>query len=199
MDRGASSLWLSWMIWPVCAVLAFAALTLPRQPYTGLMLRGDWVARVERGSPGEAAGIRPGDRLLRDPALSAGPENPLAGAQPGVALPLLREHGGDIDGVSIVPAPLPVEERRVMAMLLAVASGFLVLGGWLWSERRDRMTRAFLLMCLSFACLIAPFPRFQSPAATLAYETLYSGITLFLPALLVHFFALFPDSTRAAC
>jgi serine phosphatase RsbU (regulator of sigma subunit)/MFS family permease len=196
MDRGASSLWLSWMIWPVCAVLAFAALTLPRQPYTGLMLRGDWVARVERGSPGEAAGIRPGDRLLRDPALSAGPENPLAGAQPGVALPLLREHGGDIDGVSIVPAPLPVEERRVMAMLLAVASGFLVLGGWLWSERRDRMTRAFLLMCLSFACLIAPFPRFQSPAATLAYETLYSGITLFLPALLVHFFALFPDSTR---
>ena len=41
------------------AVLAFAALTLPRQPYTGLMLRGDWVARVEPGSPGEAAGIRP--------------------------------------------------------------------------------------------------------------------------------------------
>ena len=196
MDRGASSQWLSWMIWPVCAVLAFAALTLPRQPYTGLMLRGDWVARVEPSSPGEAAGIRPGDRLLHDPALGPGPENPLAGAQPGVALPLLREHGGNIDGITIVPAPLPVEERRVMAMLLAVASGFLVLGGWLWSERRDRMTRAFLLMSLSFACLIAPFPRFQSPAATLAYETLYSGITLFLPALLIHFFALFPEATR---
>ena len=58
------------------------------------------------------------------------------------------------------------------------------------------MTRAFFLMCLSFACLIAPFPRFRSPGAMLAYETLYSGITLFLPALLVHFFALFPDSTR---
>ncbi|MGH7742028.1 MAG: hypothetical protein ACRENS_08400, partial [Candidatus Eiseniibacteriota bacterium] len=196
MDRGASSQLLSWMIWPVCAVLAFAALTLPRQPYTGLMLRGDWVARIDPASPGELAGIRPGDRLLRDPALSAGPENPLAGAQPGIPLPLLREHAGNIDDVTIVPAPLPAEERRVMAMLLAVASGFMVLGGWLWSERRDRMTRAFFLMCLSFACLIAPFPRFRSPAAMLAYETLYSGITLFLPALLVHFFALFPDSTR---
>ena len=196
MDRGASSHWLSWMIWPVSAVLAFAALTLPQQPYTGLMLRGDWVARVETGSPGEAAGIHPGDRLLRDPALSAGPENPLAGAQPGTPLPLLREHGGNIDDVSIVPAQLPVEERRVMAMLLAVASGFLVLGGWLWSERRDRMTRAFFLMCLSFACLIAPFPRFRSSGMTLLYETLYSGITLFLPALMIHFFALFPDSTR---
>ena len=184
------------MIWPVCAVLAFGALTLPRQPYTGVMLRGDWVARVEPGSPGEAAGVRPGDRLLRDPSLSTGPENPLAGAQPGVPFPLLREHGGNIDDVTIVPAPLPAEERRVMAMLLAVASGFMVLGGWLWSERRDRMTRAFFLMCLSFACLIAPFPRFRSPGAMLAYETLYSGITLFLPAMLIHFFALFPDSTR---
>jgi len=196
MDRGASPQWLAWMIWPVCAVLAFGALTLPRQPYTGLMLRGDWVARVEPGSPGEAAGIHTGDRLLGDPKLAAGPENPLAGAQPDVPLPILREHGGTIDGVTIVPAPLPVEERRVMAMLLAVACGFMVLGGWLWSERRDRMTRSFLLMCLSFACLIAPFPRFRSPAANLVYETLYSGITLFLPALLIHFFALFPDSTR---
>ena len=196
MDRGASSQLLSGMIWPVCGVLAFAALTLPRQPYTGLMLRGDWVARVEPGGPGEIAGIRPGDRLLRDPALHAGPESPLAGAQPGVSLPLLREREGQIDDVTIIPAPLPAEERRMMAMQLAVASGFLVLGGWLWSERRDRMTRAFLLMCLSFACVLAPFPRFRSPGATLAYETLYSGITLFLPALLVHFFALFPDSTR---
>jgi serine phosphatase RsbU (regulator of sigma subunit) len=196
MERGAKSYLLSWMLLPAFAVLAMAALTLPRQPYTGLLLRGDWVARVEPGSPAAAAGIQPGDRLLRDPALSAGPQSPLSGVEPGVTVHLLRERASNLDDITLTPWPLPVEERRVMALLLAVASGFLVLGGWVWSERRDRMTRAFFLMCLAFACLIAPFPRFRTAGANLAYETLYSGITIFLPALLIHFFALFPNSTQ---
>ena len=195
MERGAKSYLLSWMLLPAFAVLAMAALTLPRQPYTGLLLRGDWVARVEPGSPAARAGIQTGDRLLREPALSAGPENPLAGVEPGVTVHLLRERASDLDDITLTPWPLPAEERRVMALLLAVASVFLLLGGWVWSERRDRMTRAFFLMCLAFACWIAPFPRFHSAGATLAYETLYSGITIFLPALMVHFFALFPNPT----
>jgi hypothetical protein len=196
MERGAKSHLLSWMLLPAFAVLAMAALTLPRQPFTGLLLRGDWVARVEHGSPAATAGIEPGDRLLHDPSLTAGPANPLAGAEPDVAVHLLRERAGNIEDITLTPAPLPAEERRVMALLLAVASGFMVLGGWVWSERRDRMTRSFFLMCLAFACLIAPFPRFRAPGANLAYETLYSGITVFLPALLIHFFALFPLSTE---
>ncbi|HTM57501.1 MAG TPA: SpoIIE family protein phosphatase [Candidatus Udaeobacter sp.] len=196
MDRGASA-HLSWMLLPVCAILALAALSLPRQPYTGLLLRGDWVARVEPQSPAARIGLVPGDRVLRYPPSNAGPQNPLATAVPGRPLVLLRERAHRLDEVTLVPVPLPVDERRWMALLLAVASGFVVLGGWVWSERRDQLTRTFFLMCLAFACLIAPFPRFGSPTASLIYETIYSGISVFLPALLVHFFALFPRSDRA--
>ena len=196
MDRGASA-HLSWMLLPVCAILGLAAFSLPRQPYTGFLLRGDWVARVEPGSPAARAGFEPGDRVLRYPPSNAGPQNPLAAAEPGEPLRLLRERAQHLDEVTLLPKSLPIEERRWMALLLLVASGFVVLGGWVWSERRDQLTRTFFLMCLAFACLIAPFPRFRSPGASLIYETIYSGITVFLPALLVHFFALFPRSDRA--
>jgi serine phosphatase RsbU (regulator of sigma subunit)/MFS family permease len=196
MERGASSHLLAWLTLPVCTLLAIAALTLPRQPYTGALLRGEWVAKVESGSPAARAGLESGDQVRAYPRADIGPQNPLANAAPGEPIRLLRERPGHLDEITLTPEPLPADERRVMALLLAVASGFVVLGGWVWSERRDRMTRSFFLMCLAFACLIAPFPRFRSSSASLLYETLYSGISVLLPALLVHFFALFPESDR---
>ena len=52
MDRGPSSDLLSWLLLPVCAVLALSALGIARQPYTGLLLRDDWVAAVSNmGAP----------------------------------------------------------------------------------------------------------------------------------------------------
>src|SRR6266545_1695806 len=101
-----------------------------------------------------------------------------------------------VSAVLVISAPLPRGERHMMGALLAVACGFVLLGGWVWSERRDRLARTFFLLCLAFALLLAPFPRFGSAAMTLAYGLLYSGVSVFLPALFVHFFALFPESER---
>ena len=81
-----------------------------------------------------------------------------------------------------------------MAALLAVASGFVLIGGWVWSERRDRLTRTFFLLCLAFAWLLAPLPRWRSEASGALYDALYTGVGLYLPALFIHFFALFPES-----
>ena len=192
MERGPRQM-LSWMLLPVCAVLVFSALSLGRQPYTGLLLRENWVAGVEPGSPAERAGLARGDRLI---ALDPLQESPVAGAAPGEPLDVLRERGGTLIRIRLVPATLPRGERRMMAALLAVACGFIVLGGWVWSERRDRLTRTFFLLCLAFALLIVPYPRFGAASARQLWDVLYSGVSVFLPALFVHFFALFPESQR---
>jgi len=82
----------------------------------------------------------------------------------------------------------------MMAALLAVASGFVLIGGWVWSERRDRLTRAFFLLCLAFAWFLAPLPRWPSDASGALYDAIYTAVGLYLPALFIHFFALFPES-----
>ena len=192
MERGPRKM-LSWMLLPVSAVLVFSALSLSRQPYTGLVLRDAWVAAVEPGSPAERAGLARGDRLI---ALDPLQPNAIATATPGKSLDVLRQRDGRLVRIRLVPDSLPPSERRMMAALLAVACGFVVLGGWVWNERRDRLTRTFFLLCVAFAVFIAPFPRFASPLAHSIYEALYSGVSVFLPALFVHFFALFPESAR---
>ena len=53
-------------------------------------------------------------------------------------------------------------ERRFLAAQFAVAAAFMLLGGWVWSERRDRLTRTFYLLCLAFAVWLAPSPSLAS-------------------------------------
>src|SRR5438132_11151165 len=197
MDRGSSAEPLSWLIVPSAVVLIASALTLSLQPYTGVAMRGAEVMSVDRGSPGAAAGLVPGTRLEGwSPTLDA-LRGPLAEARPGVPLPLTRERDGAREALRLMPAALPPGERRMMEALLAVASGFLLLGGWVWSERRDRLTRPFHLLCLAFAPLLAPLPRLPWAAATAAHELLYTAATLALPALCIHFFAMFPEPRAA--
>ncbi|HEY3217313.1 MAG TPA: SpoIIE family protein phosphatase [Candidatus Eisenbacteria bacterium] len=195
MDRGASTHALSWMILPAAGTLLASALSLPSQPYTGVVLRESQVVQVVPGSPGQRAGLQPGDRLSRsDEDRDNNPfPSPLSDARPGIPLRLLRQGRGTPVSVTIVPEPLPGSERRMMAALLAVASGFMVLGGWVWSERRDGLTRPFYLLSLAFASLLSPPPLFSWAWATVAHDLYYLAATLALPALCVHFFALFPE------
>jgi len=194
MDRGTSSPLLSWMLVPVTAALILSALSLPHQPYAGLVLRGGRVAAVVPGGPAERAGLARGDLLLPLPGQPAFTRSPLAYAAPGQPLVLLRERGGSLRTIRVVPDALPDGERRMMAALLAVASGFVLIGGWVWSERRDRLARTFFLLCAAFAWLLAPPPRLSGAASGALYDSLYTGVGLYLPALFIHFFALFPES-----
>src|SRR5437867_3994504 len=193
MDRGATGHSLSWFLALVAGTLVASALSLPRQPYLGMVLREDRVIAVEPGGPGERAGLRPGDRLIppRGPDRLARPA--VAEAKPGVPLSLEFRRGTETRPAWLVPDPLPDGEVRMMAVLLLVASGFVLLGGWVWSERRDRLTRPFYLLSLAFAWVLAPVPRFPWPALGALHELLYALLTLLLPALFVHFFALFPE------
>lgn len=196
MDRGTTPHPLSWLLVPVAGVLVASALSLPAQPYTGLVMRDDRVVVVVPDSPGARAGLRAGDRLVLPESARPGWEQllpPLAGAAPERPLRLERIRGADRGAIWLVPDPLPGGERRMMAALLLVASGFVLLGGWVWSERRDRLTRPFFLLSLAFAWVLAPVPRLPWPVAGLVHELLYAGLQLLLPALFIHFFALFPE------
>ncbi|MBI3539215.1 MAG: hypothetical protein HY076_02965, partial [Candidatus Eisenbacteria bacterium] len=196
MDRGPSAHPLTWLLMPAAAVLVASALSLPAQPYTGMVLREDRVLAVIPGGPAARAGIAPGDRLtLRDD-----PGDPwrafrsfTSAARPGRSLLVVRDRAGDRRLVWMLPTPLPDGERRMMAALLAVASGFVLLGGWVWSERRDRLTGPFFLLSLAFAFLLAPVPRFPWTGLDVLHEASYTALSLWLPALFVHFFALFPE------
>jgi serine phosphatase RsbU (regulator of sigma subunit)/MFS family permease len=72
----------------------------------------------------------------------------------------------------------------------------MLLGGWVWSERRDRLTRTFYLLCLAFSVFLAPRPVLDSGTALGAYELAYVLAQLFVGPLFSHFFALFPESGR---
>ena len=193
MDRGAPAEKLAWLMIPAAATLVAAALSLSLQPYAGVILRGAEVIAVLPGGPGEESGIAAGDRLAGASAAMDALRGPLAGARPGQPLALERERAGKRTPVRLVPVPLPAGERRMMVALLMLAAGFVLLGGWVWSERRDRLTLPFHLLCLAFAVLLAPQPRLSWPPAVAAHEVFYTLATLLLPALCVHFFALFPD------
>jgi serine phosphatase RsbU (regulator of sigma subunit) len=193
--RPTTSALLAWLLVPVAAYLVQSALSLPERAYTGLALRGDLVATVEPGSPGERAGLRPGDRLRApgrsQPGLAS---DPLAGTVAGRPMTLLRYRGAEARPVWLAPDPLPPGERRLSAMLLIVASLFVMVGGWVWSERRDALTRAFFLVCITFGVLLAPPPRGISPAGSMLLNLAITGLAILLPALFVQFFATFPEA-----
>jgi serine phosphatase RsbU (regulator of sigma subunit) len=191
---------LSALLLPAAAWLALSALQVPREAYTGLGVLGDRVAAVDPGSPAERAGIRPGDRLA-ELAPSAGPPavglDPRSELRPGVPVVLTRVRDGRSSRVWLAPTALPDGPRRLHMGLLVVASGFLLLGSWVWSERRDALTRAFWLLCASFSVLLAG-PLHAPRGWADALDLVYTGVQLVLPALFVHFFALFPDPGRHA-
>jgi len=192
MERSPTSSLLSWILVPVAAYLVLSALSSPQRVYTGLVLKGDYVGSVDPGSPGERAGLLAGDRLrLADNPSSS---DPLQTASPGTPLTLVRQRGHDARPAWLAPEPLPPRERRLAAGLLVAAAAFITLGGWVWSERRDPLTRAFFLLCVSFGALLAPKPVMPGAAATVAWDVMTTAITLYLPALFVHFFATFPES-----
>ena len=194
MERGAPGHPLSWLILVVAGVLAASALTLPWQPYTGVLLSGDAAVEVMPGGPGDRAGIEIRDRLrgVRPEHPADALSGPLSRAAVDVPLRLVRDRGGELAEVVIVPSRLTPDERRWRALLIAVASGFVLIGGWVWSERRDRLTRPFLLLTLALAVMLAPHPPLHW-IALLVFDVLYGAITLLIPALAIHFFALFPE------
>ncbi|MFN8586447.1 MAG: SpoIIE family protein phosphatase [Candidatus Eisenbacteria bacterium] len=195
MPRETLDRFLSALLLPAALALVASAVTLPNRAYTGLSLREGLVVTVEPGSPAALAGLQPGDRLTphgggRTTAQSAAG---LERARPGRALVLTRVRDGAAEDAWLVPAPLPEAERRFRAFLFAIACVFLLLGGWVWSERRDHLTRVFYALCLAFAGMFAQPPLVSSPALQFVADLGFVAAQLLAPVTFAHFFVLFPE------
>lgn len=196
MEHGTLNRLLTWLMVPATAALVVSALTLSRHAYTGVSVQGERVATVDPGSPGERAGLEPGDLIRPGPHAAHGPaldSDPLRGASPGEPLELRRVRAGRIASVWLAPEPLPAGERRYRAFLLGIASVFVLLAGWVWSERRDHLTRVFVLLGLAFAAMLAPAPWLPPGGWRTAHDLATTAAQLYVAVLFLHFFALFPD------
>ncbi|HKA24418.1 MAG TPA: PP2C family protein-serine/threonine phosphatase [Candidatus Eisenbacteria bacterium] len=189
MDRSWRAAWAAWTI--VIGLAIWGLADCPRRGDVGLLLRGDKVGAVERGSPAAAAGLAPGERIR----LAADPSDEslrleLARLTPGQSLSVVH---GQRSATLVARAP----SRGLVAYRLAwalVALGFLLLGAAVGRRRRDRVALVFFLWCTASGLVLAPRPAWPIAAGAIAEEILSSAAALFLPALLVHFFALLPES-----
>jgi serine phosphatase RsbU (regulator of sigma subunit) len=191
--------WTPALLVVVTAALVWTALGLPERAYTGFVLRGDRIEVMDAGSPAARAGLTPGDRLVgREPESFLAPTAGVltSGLIVGRPSRWIVERNGVRRDVELIPEAPPRASRRLVAQLFMVACGFLLLASVVWSDRRDSLTHVFLLLCLAFAILVAPMPQWRDARLALLYEAFYSGITLYLPALFIHFFALFPQGAR---
>jgi PDZ domain len=105
--------WTGVVLEPVTESLAASA-SLPR-------VEGVYVRQVERGSPADRAGIRPGDvLLLAGGAYLSAPEalpRALAGAPPGGTVEVAVRRGGDL-----VPVRFPIETTPGGRLMLVIQS-----------------------------------------------------------------------------
>jgi serine phosphatase RsbU (regulator of sigma subunit) len=163
----------------------------PRRGDVGLLLRGERVGAVERGSPAARAGLVPGERIeLLGDASGDNLRLDLERLTPGQSL--LIAHGGQR---ALLIARAPSRSLVIYRFAWAlVALGFLLLGAAVARRRNDHVALLFMLWCTASGLVLAPRPAWPWTAGATAEEILSSAAALFLPALLVHFFAMFPES-----
>ena len=191
MNRSWRAAWSAWTV--VFLLAAWGLADAPHRGDLGLILRGETVGAVEPGSAAARAGIRRGE-TVRLAADSRGESLRLllGRLRPGDPVRLLREGPPRTESTLIAESPSPslVAWRLAWAV---VALGFLLVGAAVGRRRSDRVALLFMLWCAASGLALAPRPAWTWVWVAGANDLLSSAAGLFLPALLVHFFAAFPE------
>jgi serine phosphatase RsbU (regulator of sigma subunit) len=187
----------------VLAGLSVGNMFLPR-PYDGVVLESDDLGKLEvrqvvPGSGADAAGIRPGDRIvgidrevLRSPAHAA---QRLQRYDIGAEVPYLVDRIGDRrTEMEVVLGRRQIGDPTYLYVSLLGASFFLVGLFVLLRQPLLRVSRIFYLLCSLFMlfliCRLRPASYTWIDTVVLGTGT---GALLFLPASFLHFFLLFPQ------
>jgi serine phosphatase RsbU (regulator of sigma subunit) len=184
----------AWAVWALTlALVVWGVVDAPYRGDVGLLLRGSRVGALEPGSPAARAGLEVGERVaLAGRTRGVDLRSRLGRLQPGESILLERLERGHarVSLVAAAPGTQTVAWRVAWGL---VAAGFLLLGAAVARRRTDRIGHVFFLWCAVSALAIAPRPAWPLDALAAVHDILSSAAPLFLPPLLVHFFALFPE------
>jgi sigma-B regulation protein RsbU (phosphoserine phosphatase) len=168
----------------------------PRVPDLAMTLRESRVISVAPGGAAEAAGVRPGDLILRIDG-EAIPRGTRAvaqlTAQPAgepVALEILRDET-PLE-VRFTPEVAPRAEVLWRLALAAVGIVTALVGTLVFLKKPRNLTLIFAAICLGLGYVVQPPFVPHARGLIAARDLLLEATTLFIPPLFVHLFLLFP-------
>jgi hypothetical protein len=180
---------------------AAAMLEFENRRYTGYRVSDDRsVLRIDRDSPGAAAGLRVGDvikSLNGIPATNGEDLQKLQRRAPAEgAWSIEVERNRETVLLTIAPTGLPAGEIRLARTRSLLGLFFLGFPFWAWFKSPDSPALLLAIFGLCFGLLLMGAPSFESPAVRsvldgVAILALYTGITA-----LVHFLLAFPSRRR---
>jgi sigma-B regulation protein RsbU (phosphoserine phosphatase) len=182
----------------VAAVLLFeipGALEHRRTPDPGIDTQNLVIQRLRPGGPNQDRDIQPGDVIYAVDGERVRNHihfESILSANHSFA-PQEYTLARDNRRVDVTIAYVPRHFAFRDAAFPAVALFFLIVGFWVYLRRPDALGSLFAANCAMLASFLTHRPSVAIPALQLGGELLHDAIILFFPAVLLHFFLLFPD------
>ena len=184
----------AWSLWvTVAGLVLWGTADAPNRGEVGLLVRGSRVGAIDPGTAAARAHLQPGDPIGLEPKQDASTLRArLSRLRPGERLTLRvgSEPPRTVHLIAERPSGQTVAWRLAWGI---VAQGFLLIALIVGRARRDRLGLVFLLWCTVTALAVSTRPIWPNDAASSAHDALSASAALFIPALLLHFFALFPE------
>jgi sigma-B regulation protein RsbU (phosphoserine phosphatase) len=167
-----------------------------RSPYTGIQDHNLVIRAIDESGPNRASGLAAGDRILavdgvvprnlNDYAYLVGSDRSLR------TLAFTVERGDSTFTASVRCEAQPTRHVLGKFSLLVVGFAFAFAGLVVITKRPDILGTLFTATCYGFSFLMTERPISAAPILHIAGELAYDFLFIFLPALFLHFFLLFP-------
>lgn len=167
-----------------------------KSPYIGVQHKNLIVAAIESAGPNRDCGLRTGDRIVRVNGIATRNVSQfsylLSSMSPGSSFSLEVARADSLVTIIARAVQQPKEHLAGKFSLTAVGFIFVVVGLVVLLKRTDIMAVLFTAICYTLSYLITEHPLSFSAAIQFIEEFLRDLFFIFFPALMLHFFLVFP-------